>query len=135
MALKGFKGYRKAKLNRTVHNKEQGYSFDALLNIYIYAKRVENVSEHTIDNKKSAVKLLTEYIKRKGLDVKPETLTAEHCRQFNHYLRFEHVKHANNRYKKDKFKTVGLVEQTVNTHLRHLKAFYNFFSCRRLFKE
>jgi integrase/recombinase XerD len=89
-------------------------------------KKAENVSDGTINNKQLAVKLLTVYIGKHGLDITPYTLTAEDCRAFIHYLRYEHIKHENNPCKKEQYKTAGLADQTVNTHLRHLKAYYNF---------
>lgn len=126
MSKTGFRG--KAKLTRTAHLKagESCYTFQSLLDIYIYAKRSENVSEGSIANKRLAVKLLTTFLEEHNIQITPHTLDSDHCRRFIHYLRFEHIRHENNKFIKKEFKTEGLAEQTVNTHLRHLKAFYNF---------
>lgn len=129
MQLKGLRVNRKAKLHRSTYSENTdcaAFSLNELLEIYLHAKQAEGVSKGTVDNKKAAVQIFNTFLNVKGLNVKPSDITTDLCREFISYMRCEHVKHEHNNCKKAEYKTAGLSEATINTHLRHLRAMFNF---------
>ncbi len=119
---------RKAKLFRSNYDSIQSSeNWDDLLSMYTFNKRAEGVSEGSIRNRENAVKLFQTFLQQYGLDLKPHEVTQNHVRQFIHYLRHEHVKFENNHCVKSEFKTVGLSDSTIRTHIKLLRAMFNHF--------
>ena len=120
----------KAKLFRknysSIDNKTI-YSWDDLFQIYMFAKESENLSKGSLNNKREAMKLLNKFFEVKAHDIKPHEMTPNLGREFVNYMKNDHVKFKNNSCVKDKDKTVGLSESTINSNIKHLRSMFNFW--------
>ena len=119
------KGKRPAKRYRTKYDsisKRVSFSFSNLCDIYLTAKQAEGLADNTMQSKRRVIQL---FLKHNG-NSKPEEFTTEDARNYVNYLRYEHVKHANNSYVRDQYKTAGMSIGGVNTHLSVLRAMFRF---------
>ncbi|MRG29081.1 tyrosine-type recombinase/integrase [Laceyella tengchongensis] len=131
MSRNGRRG--KAKLERSLsRSNETLASLPELLEVYMYAKQAEGTAKGTLTNKRIAVNKLLQFIEEHGYqDVPLRALSAQTVREFISYLRFRHVKHENNQFVDDDYKTAGLSPSTVNTQLKHLRDFFNFLKAEK----
>lgn len=118
----------RAKLERVLSRaNEELANIPDLLELYIFAKQAEGTSKGTIHNKRLAVNKFTNFVKANELaNVPLRALRVQTVREFISYLRNAHVKHSNNTFVGDDYKTAGLSPATVNTHLKHLRDFFNY---------
>jgi integrase/recombinase XerD len=116
-----------AKLTRSnVDTISEGETLDELFNIYIYAKEAEGLAKTTIQNKKHYYKTFSNYLKEYHSISFPDEVTVNTIRELMNYLKNDHIQHQNNPNVKDRHKVQGVSIATVNSILRHMKAFYNF---------
>ncbi|MDQ0300412.1 site-specific recombinase XerD [Salibacterium salarium] len=115
------KGKRPAKRYRTKYDsisKRVRFSFSNLCDIYLNAKQAE-----WLFGKYDAIETMGHSLISEPLRGNRAT---EEARNYVNYLRNEHVKHANNSYVKDRYKTSGMSIGGVNTHLSVLRAMFQF---------
>ncbi|WP_284724341.1 tyrosine-type recombinase/integrase [Laceyella tengchongensis] len=123
----------RAKLERALsRSNETLASLPELVEMYIYAKQAEGTAKGTLTNKRLAVNKFLQFVEDNGhQDVSLRALSVQTVREFISYLRYNHVKHENNQFVDDDYKTAGLSPSTVNTHLKHLRDFFNFLKSEK----
>lgn len=120
----------KAKLFRSNYSSTDNktiYSWEDLIQIYMFAKESENLSKGSLNNKRESIKLLFKFFEVYEYELKPHELDTNICREFVNYLKKDHIKFENNHCVKKKDKTIGLSISTINSNLKHLKSMFNFW--------
>lgn len=127
----------KAKLDRALSRSNEALAnIRELFEMYIYAKQAEGTAKGTLTNKRIAVNKFLQFIEDNGYQNVPlRALSVQTVREFISYLRYSHVKHENNQFVDDDYKTPGLSPSTVNTHLKHLRDFFNFLKSEKYTDE
>ncbi|WP_257140726.1 tyrosine-type recombinase/integrase [Bacillus wiedmannii] len=111
----------RAKLGRTSIEFKQveTYTSQQLFNIYMFVKEAQGLVRKTLENKKGYFLLFHRYLEEHHEDVKLNTLDTNTIRGFLYYLKNDHVK--------EKYKSVGVSASYINTLMKQMRAFYNFF--------
>ena len=90
-----------------VRGKTADRSWDEIVDSYIFLKETEGASVNTISSNRNYAKLLRKFIELKYPGASLRDITVDVARIFIHYMMREHVKHANNAFKRDEAKEAG----------------------------
>jgi len=92
----------------------------------MYAKEAEGLTANTLNNKRSYMRVLQVFIREKYSDLLPHDFTTTHAREFIHFMRNDYQLFRNNNYVKERYKTIGMSDGSVNTVIRGLRAMFRF---------
>lgn len=100
-------------------------SLDDLFDEFYSIKNAEGRAERTLKQYVDNYSYFTEYLDVMEIDRKLSNINREILRKYIVYMRNEHVRFEDHRYKTSKSKTVGLAPSTINTRLKTLRVIFN----------
>ena len=122
--------YRKTKRYTSHQLVEKIFTIDDARNIVLRLKKLEGLSESTLQNYE---KIFNDFDRYFGDKTDVSTLTPEDARNFMYWQLNEKVQFAEHKYRKNKKK--GVSKGSANTYLNYAKVVFNVLSAEGIVEE
>ena len=113
------------KASRTNYRKKFNTDLDEVFKNFIRDRKAEGVGDRAVEDYEYSFYYLKDYLDRIGVKHDLRNITEDLIRDYIVFMRDEAVRFENHRFKRDEYKTVGLLPSTINTRIKSLKTLFN----------
>lgn len=97
----------------------------AIFETFIRDRRAEGVGHNAVNDYEYSFRYLIKYLDHIGIKRDIRNITTDLIRDYIVYMQDEAIRFDGHKYKKDKYKQVGLSPSTINTRIKSLKTLFN----------